>query len=141
MILLDTNVLSALMPPNAEDQVIAWLNRQPRISVWTTAITILETRYGIGLLPEGKRRSRLTAAFESVLEHQLSGRVAEFDAVAAAFAADLMAKRKRGGHAIDLRDTMIAGIAIARRATLATRNIGHFEDLPVSVVNPWLPGK
>jgi len=141
MILLDTNVLSALMPPNEEDRVIAWLDQQPRISIWTTAITVLETRFGIDSLPEGKRRSRLIAAFENILEHQLAGRVAEFDAVAAAHAADLMAKRQRAGRTVDLRDTMIAGIAIARRATLATRNVRHFEDLSVPVVNPWLTGK
>jgi predicted nucleic acid-binding protein len=48
-----------------------------------------------------------------------------------------MAERRQAGRPAELRDTMIAGIAIARHATLATRNTRHFADLPVAVVNPW----
>jgi predicted nucleic acid-binding protein len=51
--------------------------------------------------------------------------------------AKLAGIRRRTGRPGELRDTMIAGIAIARRATLATRNIRHFDDLSVPVVNPW----
>jgi predicted nucleic acid-binding protein len=57
---------------------------------------------------------------------------------AARQAADLMAFRQRTGRPVELRDTMIAGIVVARHATLATRNLVHFEDLSVPVVNPWL---
>jgi predicted nucleic acid-binding protein len=53
-------------------------------------------------------------------------------------AADLMAFRQRKGRPVDLRDTVIAGIVVARHATLATRSVVHFEDLSVPVVNPWL---
>ncbi len=76
-------------------------------------------------------------AFEAVLE-KMGRRIAPFDDSAAIQAADLMAFRQRKGRPVDLRDTMIAGIVVARHATLATRNVVHFEDLSVSVVNPWL---
>ncbi len=49
----------------------------------------------------------------------------------------MMATRHQKGRPGELRDTMIAGIVLARRATLATRNTSHFEDLDVRVVNPW----
>jgi predicted nucleic acid-binding protein len=49
----------------------------------------------------------------------------------------LMAQRKRAGRPAEVRDTMIAGIVLANRATLATRNTQHFKDLPLTVINPW----
>jgi hypothetical protein len=85
----------------------------------------------------GKRRSLLLATFEAALE-KMGHRIAPFDDAAATQAADLMASRQRKGRPVELRDTMIAGIVVARHATLATRNVVHFEDLSVPVVNPWL---
>jgi hypothetical protein len=136
MIILDTDVLSALMHHAPDAHVVAWLDRQPRTSVWTTSVTILEVRFGLQIMAPGKRRSLLIQVFESVLD-KMGERIAPFDAAAAGEAADLMASRQRRGKPGDLRDTMIAGIVLAHRATLATRNLRHFEDLSVSVVNPW----
>ena len=137
MIVLDTNVLSALMRQTPDAKVIAWLDKQSRTSVWTTSVTMLEIRFGLQIMATGQRRSRLLEAFEALLE-KMGHRVAPFDDEAAAQAADLMASRQRKGRPVELRDTMIAGIVSARHATLATRNLVHFEDLSVPVVNPWL---
>jgi hypothetical protein len=64
--------------------------------------------------------------------------VAPFDAAAAQQAGNLMASRQKKGRPGELRDTTIAGIVLAHHATLATRNIAHFGDLSVPVINPWL---
>jgi predicted nucleic acid-binding protein len=138
MIVLDTNVLSALMRRSANSNVVAWLDRQPRTSVWTTSITVLEIDFGLQILPTGKRRTLLMAAFESLLSDQIGGRVASFDSAAAQQAGELIASRHKKGRPVELRDTMIAGIVLSRRATLATRNTPHFDDLSVTVINPWL---
>jgi predicted nucleic acid-binding protein len=138
MIILDTNVLSALMRATPDKNVVAWLDKQSRISVWTTSVTILELRFGLQILPAGKRRSHLIQALEAVLAKGIGERVAHFDTVAAQHAADLMASRYNRGRPTELRDTMIAGIVLAQHATLATRNTPHFEDLSVPVINPWL---
>jgi len=137
MIVLDTNVLSALMRQTPDKNVIVWLDKQPRTSVWTTSVTILEVRFGLQVMPLGKRRSLLIREFETVLD-KIGYRIAPFDAAAAQQAGDLMASRQKKGRPGDLRDTMIAGIVLAHHATLATRNITHFEDLSVPVINPWL---
>lgn len=137
MIILDTNVLSALMRLPADKKVVEWLDKQPRTSIWTTSITILEIRYGLQILPVGKRRSTLLEIFERVLVDEIESRVAPFDTVAAQHAGDLMAVRHRKGRPGELRDTMIAGIVLASHARLATRNTSHFEDLSVPIVNPW----
>jgi toxin FitB len=137
MVVLDTNVLSELMQQRANPVVQRWLDRQAELSVWTTSITIFEIRYSIELLPRSRRRASLEAEFERLIEDDIEGRIVPFDAQAATVAAGLMAERQRTGRSGDLRDTMIAGIVIASHATLATRNIRHFDDLSVPVVGPW----
>ena len=137
MIILDTNVLSALMQQQPDAQVVAWLDEQPAESVWLNSITLFEARYGLALLASGQPRSLLQERFEALLQDDLQNRVLPFDANAALQAAQLAADRKARGCPVDMRDTFIAGIARARRATLATRNVRHFDDLSVPVVNPW----
>lgn len=137
MIILDTNVLSALMQQQPDQQVLAWLDDQPAESVWINAVTLFESRYGLALLPEGQRKKLLHERFEELLTQDLQNRIAYFDADAATHAAKLAAHRKAQGRPVDMRDTFIAGIALARRATLATRNTKHFDDLTTPVINPW----
>ena len=136
MTILDTNVLSALMQRIPDNRVAAWLDQQPRPSIWTTSVTVLEIRFGLQVLPAGKRRSFLLQAFEEVLD-LMDRRVAPFDVAAAQQAGDLMAARQKKGRPGELRDSMIAGIVLAQHASLATRNTTHFEDIPLPVINPW----
>lgn len=136
MIILDTNVLSALMSPTPDIAVVTWLDQRPRASIWTTSVTVLEIQFGLQIMALGKRRSALIGAFEAVLD-KIGHRVAAFDTAAAYLAGDLMAIRQRKGRPGDLRDTMIAGIVLANHAELATRNSSHFVDVPISLINPW----
>jgi predicted nucleic acid-binding protein len=137
LIILDTNVLSAVMQPAPDPQVVAWLDRQPSDSIWLTAVTVFEARVGLALLPASKRKSALELSFVLLLRDDLEHRVLEFDAAAAVAAATLAAKRQQEGRAHGVRDTEIAGIALSRRAAIATRNVSHFDDLNIPVVNPW----
>jgi toxin FitB len=135
MIILDTDVISAIM--RIEKEAVRWLDRQAASSIWTTAVTIFEIQCGLAVMSAGRRRSATELAFKKVIEGDLSNRVLPFDCAAANEAASLMATRHRSGRIKDSRDTMIAGIALAQNATLATRNVRHFDDLRVPVVNPW----
>src|SRR5882724_9247978 len=113
--------------------------RLPRISVgYRLPISVeRKTRMLSLLLPNGRRRQALEMAFEQLLAEDLEERVLDFDRSAAEAAAGVAAERQRNGRTVDMRDTQIAGIVIARRATLATRNVKHFADLTAQVVNPW----
>jgi len=137
MMVLDTNVVSALMRAAPDRAVIAWLDGQPPESLWTTAITVFEVRFGIQALPAVKRRNALRGAFEDMLSSDLGGRVLDFDSPAAAASAEIAAKRRAAGRPVDVRDVQIAGIVVARRATLVTRNARHFEETGVGIVDPW----
>lgn len=136
MILLDTNVLSALMQERPDRKVVDWLDGEPRSSIWTTSVTILEVQFGLEILAAGRKRARLIETFDALLE-KMSRRIVAFDSEAAPLAGVLMATRQKKGRPQDLRDTMIAAIALAHRAALATRNTSHFEDAGVRLINPW----
>ena len=118
--------------------VVRWLDRQPAESVWVTSITLFETRFGLALLPSGRRRQRLESEFDRLLQEDLENRVLDFDSAAATEAASLAAARQKSGRPVDVRATQIGGIALARHATLATRNVRHFADLEISIVDPWV---
>lgn len=138
MIVLDTNVLSAVMQSEPDAKVVDWLDKLPAESVWTTAVTVFEVQFGLELLATGRRRRRLEDAFARLLEEDLQGRIIPFDQDAARAAAQHAAKRRASGRPVDFRDAEIAGIVSARRGTLATRNFRHFQGLDLSLVNPWV---
>lgn len=137
MIILDTNVVSALMQRDPDAAAVSWLDRQPAESIWITSVTVFEVLFGLELLPAGQRRRRLEDSFTEALSSEFEGRVLPLDQSAAREAAIIAAKQRRSGRPIEFRDAQIAGIAAASRATLATRNMRHFDGLGITVLNPW----
>src|ERR1700741_1561527 len=107
MLILDTNVLSTLMRKEPDVAVVDWVARQPAESIGITSIALFETRLGLALLPPGRRRQSLQAAFAQLLEEDLENRVLDFDSAAATEAAGLAAERQRIGRPVDMRDTQI----------------------------------
>jgi toxin FitB len=137
MMLVDTNVLSAMMRIAGEPAVERWFDAQSPESIWTTTITVFEIRFGLALLAPGRRRDRLHDAFDIAIDDILGGRVLPFDRTAAETAAVIAARQRQIGRPVEMRDVQIAGIAVARKATLATRNTRHFENLGIVLVDPW----
>lgn len=137
MIVLDTNVLSALMQSAPDPAVVNWLDSQPSESIWTTSVTVFEIRYGLNILPAGKKRRILQDNFEQALQQDLEGRVLDFDVSAAQEAAIIAAQLRSAGRPVEIRDVQIAGIVAARRGALATRNTEHFIETGVLLINPW----
>jgi predicted nucleic acid-binding protein len=137
MILLDTNILSELMRAVPEAAVEQWLADQPAASVFISAITEAELRYGLALMPPGKRRSALAVEIENMLGEDFSGRILPFDSPAAVAFAEIAAERRQAGRPISQADAQIAAIARSRGAALATRNVPDFEGCGVEIINPW----
>ena len=137
MIVLDTNVLSALMLREPDPLVVTWLDGLPPESVWTTSITVFEVRLGLEILAAGRRRHQLEDAFAKTLEEDFEGRVLPFNEAAAQAAGRIAAVRRLAGRSVEIRDVLIAGIVKARKATLATRNTRHFEGCDLVLVDPW----
>jgi len=137
VILLDTNVLSELMRPAPDAAVERWLTAQPDTSMFISAITEAELRYGAALLPSGKRRSMLTAEIEGMLDEDFGGRILPFDRLAAQAFAAIAADRRAAGRPISQADAQIAAITRSRGASLATRNVPDFDGCGIEVINPW----
>lgn len=137
MIVLDTNVISEIMKPEASPIVEAWLSRQIRNDLFTTAITVAEVLYGIELLPKGKRRDSLLREAEATFAEDFAGQVLTFDEPAARAFALISAARRTRGRPISTQDAQIAAIARVHGATLVTRNKGDFEGCGVVLLDPW----
>ena len=137
MIILDTNVLSALMRPKPSPLVVTWAAKQPATELFTTSITEAEIFYGIQLLTKGKRREGLLAAAEAMFAEDFKGRIFGFESDAARVFSTIAAHRRALGRPISHADAQIAAIAQVRGAKLATRNVTDFENCDLAIVDPW----
>ncbi len=138
MILLDTNVLSELMRPIPDSRVVRWLDGQPEIEIWISVVTAAEIRFGLVLLPEGKRKNLLIDLAEKMLKEDFADQCLPFDCDAAREYAQIVGRRHREGRPISVEDAQIAAIAKAAGLTLATRNVKDFDGIEeLEVVNPW----
>jgi predicted nucleic acid-binding protein len=137
MILLDTNVISAVMAPAPPRAVLSWLDRQQTSDLYVSVITVAEIAYGIRILPEGKRRRNLATRFEGFLARGFEQRVLVFDTAAALKYAVIMAGRKQIGRPMSVPDGQIAAIALQHHMTVATRNTRDFEECGIDLVNPF----
>jgi predicted nucleic acid-binding protein len=135
VIVLDTNVISALM--RRDSPIVDWLDEQQSESVWTTSITVYEVRFGIELLALGRRRTDLERNLERLIYGALKRRVLPFDMAAASAAAAIASRQRSMGRPVEIRDVQIAGTVACRKATLATRNVRHFAQVGLSLIDPW----
>ena len=136
-IVLDTNVMSELLRPSPAPQVESWLAAQDGGSIYFTTVGEAELRYGLALLPTGRRRNALAKAIEGILEEDFRGRVLPFDREAARAYAAIAAARRAAGRPISQFDCQIAAIARANDAAVATRNTGDFGGCGLGVIDPW----
>jgi predicted nucleic acid-binding protein len=137
MLLLDTNVVSELMRPAPDPDVVQWLQGQPLEQLAITAISVAEILYGLDRLPDGRRKANLVQRFQLFLTQGFAGRVLPFDRPAAEVYASIKGRRDRAGRPVSGYDAMIAAIASSRGAGVATRNVADFTDCGVVVINPW----
>ena len=137
MILVDTNVISEPLQPNPNQRVIAWIDSQSIETLYLSAITMAELRFGIAVLPQGRRKSSLGERFEREVLAIFEERVLPFDLGASKSFATLMAPARSQGKAIGKADGYIAATAAHHGLMVATRDIALFEAAGLTVINPW----
>ena len=135
--IVDTNVASEVGEPQAHPSVLAWWDRQPVQEMFTTAVTEAEIRYGLAIVPAGRRRDELVLQTDYLLDGYFEDRILPFDSAAAKIYAEIYAGRRRGGRPISVPDCQIAAIALAHGMAVATRNVSDFTDCGVELINPW----
>lgn len=137
MIILDTNVISEPMRSRPDAAVVAWLNLQADTALFTTSITVMELRFGLERLPDGKRKADLWAVLDFTLSRLVGPRILSFDVPAASLAARMAAEAERSGTPVGQADAQIAAIAKTHGFAIATRDTVPFRGLGLHVINPW----
>jgi toxin FitB len=137
MILLDTNVVSEIIRDVPDMRIVEWVDSQPVQTLFMSAITVAELRWGIAHLPKGKKRATLNAKLEEGLLPLMAARVLAFDMNCTASYAALMAKARSEGRGIGVADGYIAAVAAANNLAVATRDTSPFEAAGLNVINPW----
>jgi toxin FitB len=136
MILLDTNVVSEAMKPEPHPSVRDWLDEQAAETLYLSSVSIAELMFGIGALPKGNRKDRLTVALDAALE-LFADRILPFDTGAARRYADLAVRARAAGKGFPSPDGYIAAIAAAHGFAVASRDTGAFTAAGLTVIDPW----
>ena len=137
MILVAANVVSEPLRRAPEPRVAGWLDAQALETLYLSAVTVAELRFGVRSLPAGRRRDRLDEDIEGRILPMFAGRVLALDLPASQAYADLMAKARSDGRMLAVSDGYIAATAAANRMMVATRDTAPFEAAGLKTVDPW----
>lgn len=137
MILLDTNVISEPLRPAPDPRVVAWLDAQAVETLYLSAVTVAEMRFGVATLPAGRRRTMLGDRVEQSVLPPFVGRVLAFDVSCTQAYADVRTTARTHGVALAPADAFIAAIAATHRLAMATRDTTPFKAAGLTVINPW----
>jgi predicted nucleic acid-binding protein len=130
--LVDANVLSEATKPTPDPRVLGWLERTERELV-VDPIILGELRFGILLLPRGRRRTGLERWFD-----QGAARLhcVDWDASTGLRWAKLLADLRATGRSMPIKDSLIAATALTRNLTIATLNLRDFQAAGVRLIDP-----
>jgi predicted nucleic acid-binding protein len=137
MILLDTNVISEPLKASCDKNVLAWIDAQVIETLYLSTISLAELRFGIAVLPEGKRRDTLHSSLLQRVLPLFAGRILSFDDSASQSYAALRTRARAAGQAIAPADGYIAAIAATHGFAVATRDTSPFSAAGLVVINPW----
>ena len=134
---MDTNVISELVRSAPDSNLIRWLTRQSASLIHLSVISLGELAPGLARMPSGSRREQLEDWLENDVRAQFSGRLLEFGEPQAMAWGRLRARTERQGSTRSAVDLQIAATAEVAGLSLATRNIRDFENLGITLVDPW----
>jgi toxin FitB len=135
--LLDTNVVSELVRPNPDENVIAWVRAGDETGFYLSVLSFGEIRRGIERLPQGPRRERLRLWLEVDLTGRFKGRILDIDRRVAEIWGMITARGAAASVRLPTIDTLIAATAERHGMVVATRNLRDFAFAAVAAVSPW----
>jgi toxin FitB len=135
--LLDTNVVSELVRPNPNTNVVAWVRAEDEIRFYLSVLSFGEIRRGIEQLPQSPRRERLRLWLEVDLTDRFQGRILDIDRRVAEIWGMMTARGAAASVRLPTIDTLIAATAERHGMVVATRNLRDFVFAGVAAVSPW----
>jgi predicted nucleic acid-binding protein len=135
--LLDTYVVSELVRPDPDANVVEWVRAEDETRFYLSVLTFGEIRRGIEQLPQGPRRERLRLWLEIDLTDRFKGRVLDIDRRVAEIWGIIMARGAAASVRLPTIDTLIAATAERHGMVIATRNLRDFAFAAVAAVSPW----
>lgn len=135
--LLDTCVVSEFVKPRPEKKLMAWLNSIEADQVYLSVVTLGEIQRGISLKPASNRRTELEVWLNEDLMAQFADRILPLDQEVLITWGQMVAPLKALGKPMNILDSFIAATAKHHKMVLVTRNISDFENVAVSILNPW----
>lgn len=136
MIVLDTNVISDAMKPEPAPAVRDWMDSQSAETLYISSVTVAELLFGVGVLPDGRRKQKLAATLDGLID-LFEGRILPFDTDAAGRYSDLAVAARNAGKGFPTPDGYIAAIAVTHGFTVASRDASAFEAAGIDVIDPW----
>ena len=131
--LADANVLSEATKPIPDAHVMDWLRRNER-EIVVDPIIVGEIRFGILLLPAGQRRQRLERWFDDGVSKITC---LPWDITIGLRWAKLLAELRAAGHAMPIKDSLVAATALTHDLIVATRNRRDFINAGVNLIDPF----
>jgi predicted nucleic acid-binding protein len=131
--LVDANVLSEATKPAPERRVLEWLHAQER-DIAVDPIILGELRFGILLLPKGRKRTALERWFDDGVQRL---HYVPWEADTGLRWAELLARLRITGKAMPIKDSLIAATALRHGLVVVTRNRLDFEAAGVKIVDPF----
>lgn len=137
MIIADTNIVSEFMKDTPDPDVLAWAQTLDTADLTISVVTVEEIDRGLGRLPEGRRRKDSERRWAGLLD-AFADTIATYDLAAARATARILIDGLDHGRPMSLADAQIAGICLAQRGTLATRNVKDFDQVSdLTLINPF----
>lgn len=136
--LLDTNVLSELRRPRPEPKVVAFVSAQPLESLYVSAVTFAEIRFGIEQLSDAGRRAELNMWLTHEVRPTFAQRMLTVTEDVMLTWRLLVEEGRKARHTFSQPDLIIAATALHHGMTVVTRDTDDYRRARVPLFNPWI---
>ena len=138
--LLDTNVISEFNQRGEPNQrVKSWLEAADTDSLYTSVLTLGEIRFGVELLPPGKRRTQLELWLDRDVPEWFEDRILPVDRSISDRWGVVRAQAQMKGRSLSVIDALLAATALQYNLAMVSRNVSDFAVVGLAVINPWDP--
>ncbi len=135
--LLDTCVISEVIKPSPNKNVIKWLKEQEESGLYLSVLTFGEIEKGIEKSVDERRKNKLRLWVEEDLKERFAGRILPVDMAVATKWGEIQGKSERAGRPLPSIDGLIAVTGLVNNCVVVTRNISDMQQSSVALHNPW----